>query len=253
MPSDRFSLLLYRSCLLGCFLGLVATLYFLAGYNGYLLHPVVNWGTAASVFLAALLFLYLFFTQWRERSRLGSLLWLLILGVLLAEVSLGLVPPWTRDELTHHLAIPKLYVQSAKIHEIPFAPYSYYPMLLDMLYTPFVRPGWDFIPKLVHTLFGFLTGLLLYAYLARRLNPVYGFLGFFFFVTTPAVVRLMNWAYVDLGLTFYSLASLLCLFQWAEVRRPRWLIVAGLSAGFALTTKPNGLLALFLLGCVLIF
>lgn len=253
MPPDRFSLLLFRTCLLGCFLGLVATLYFLAGWYGYLRHPLLNGATAASVLLVALFFLYLFLTQLRDSSRLGYLLWFLILGVLVAEVSLGLVPPWARDELTHHLAIPKLYVQSGMIYEIPFAPYSYYPMLLDMLYTPFVGSNWDFLPKLIHGLFGALTGVLLFAYLARRLSPVYGLLGLFFFVTTPAILRLMNWAYVDLGLTFYGLAALLSLVRWNESREIRWMIMAGLCTGFTLATKPNGMLIAFLLGFALLF
>lgn len=248
MPQDRFSLLLYRTCLLGCFLGLAATLYFLGGVSGHIGSPLLNMATAAVPILAALFFLYIFFLLMPDKNRLGSLIWLLILLVFSAEVVLGLVPPTARDELTHHLAIPKLYVNSGKIFEIPFAPYSYYPMLLDMLYTPFVKWGWDSIPKLIHGLYGFLTGVLLYAYLARRLSPLYGLLGFFFFIFTPAILRLGNWAYVDLGLIFYSTASLLCLLRWNEaMETKRWLVLAGLSAGFALATKPNGFLVFLLL------
>jgi len=253
VPLDRFSQLFYRTCLVGCFLGFVATLYFIAGVSGHLGSPLLNLVTAIAILLAALFFLYVIIIQIRGEGRLGSLIWVLILGILLAEVLLGLVPPWARDELTHHLAIPKLYVLSGRIHEIPFAPYSYYPMLLDMLYIPFVKWGWDSIPKLIHGLFGFLTGVLIYAYLARRLSAIYGLLGFLFFVFTPAILRLSNWAYVDLGLVFYSLASLLCLLWWYDTQQPRWLILAGLSVGFALSTKPNGLLVFFLLCFAVVF
>ncbi len=248
VAQDRFSSILYRTCLLGCFLGLAATVYFLAGLSGYIGNPLLNVATAAALLLVALFFLAVFFLQMWVKSWLGCALWVLILVLLLAEVVLGLVPPAARDELTHHLAIPKLYVKSGRILEIPFAPYSYYPMLLDMLYTPFVKWGWDSIPKLIHGLFGFLTGLLLYSYLARRLSPVYGLMGFFFFVSTPAILRLSNLAYVDLGLTFYSTASLLCLLWWRESGySQRWLILAGLLSGFALATKPNGMLVFLLL------
>lgn len=253
VPLDRFSQLFYRTCLVGCFLGFVATLYFIAGVSGHLGSPLLNLVTAIAILLAALFFLYVIIIQIRGEGRLGSLIWILILGILLAEVLLGLVPPWARDELTHHLATAKLYVLSGRIHEIPFAPYSYYPMLLDMLYIPFVKWGWDSIPKLIHGLFGFLTGVLIYAYLARRLSAIYGLLGFLFFVFTPAILRLSNWAYVDLGLVFYSLASLLCLLWWYDTQQPRWLILAGLSVGFALSTKPNGLLVFFLLCFAVVF
>jgi 4-amino-4-deoxy-L-arabinose transferase-like glycosyltransferase len=124
------------------------------------------------------------------------------------------------------------------------APYAYYPMLLDMLYTPWVFWGYDAVPKLVHGLFGFLTGLSLYAYLSRRMNAVYGLLGFFFFISVPSVLRLSHWAYVDLGTTFYTTAALLCMLRWHEEKAHRqWLIMAALSAGFAVATKPNGLVA----------
>ncbi|MGH7771560.1 MAG: phospholipid carrier-dependent glycosyltransferase, partial [Candidatus Binatia bacterium] len=90
-------------------------------------------------------------------------------------------------------------------------------------------------------------------YLARRLSSIYGLLGFFFFIFTPAILRLSHWAYVDLGVTFYSTASLLCLLRWMEATEDkRWLILAGLSAGFAIATKPNGLLVFLLLFFLLV-
>lgn len=265
MAPDRFSLLLYRTCLAGCLLGGVATLYFVGGLAGYLQHPVFNLAAVGGVFVAALFFLYVFFATMPQRSRLGFSVWSLTLLILLVQVALGFLPPTARDELTHHLALPRLYAAAGRVFEVPFAPYSYYPMLLDMLYTPWVQWGWDSVPKLIHGLFGFLTALLLYAYLAYRLHPIYGLLGFFFFVSTPAILRLGHWAYVDLGVVFYSTAALLCLLRWAEASEirnsqssirdlhSRWLIVAGLSAGFALAAKPNGLLVFLLLIVLLAF
>ena len=264
MRDDRFSLLLYRTSLSGCLLGGSATLYLLGGVSGLVSDPLLNIAAAAGVSLAALFFLYIFFIWMVDKSKWNLLLWLVILLVLSAEVVLSLLPPTARDELTHHLAIPRLYVKAGRIYGIPFAPYSYYPMLLDMLYTPWVRWGWDSIPKLIHGLYGFMTALLIYAYLGRRLSPLYGLLGFFSFISAPAILRLSNWAYVDLGLTFYSTAALLCLLRWVEAAQiskfeirnskwNRWLILAGLSAGFAVATKPNGMLVVLLLLLMLIY
>lgn len=252
MAQDPFSTLLYRTSICGLFLGATATLYFLAGLGGLVGSPPLNLATAAVFFLAALFFLCVFFVSMLDRSKMGLLLWFLILLLLSVEIVLGLLPPTARDELTHHLAIPRLYIKEGRIFGVPFAPYSYYPMLLEMLYTPWVRWGWDFVPKLIHAMFGFLTALLLYAYLARRLSPIYGLVGFFVFIFTPAILRLSTWAYVDLGVTFYSTASLLCLLRWLEAREhKRWLVLAGLLAGFALAAKPNGLLVLLALAFLL--
>ena len=42
--------------------------------------------------------------------------------------------PISRDALTHHLYLPRLYLQHGGIYEIPDLVFSYYPMNLDLLY-----------------------------------------------------------------------------------------------------------------------
>ena len=248
MMEDRFSVLLFRTCVVGCLLGSVGTIYFLLGLGGYVGSSLLNLFVATSLVAAAVFFLTAFIAALWETNWVGRIFWLSIVVILGVEITLCLVPPTARDELTHHLAIPRLYARAGRIIEVPMAPYAYYPMLLDMLYTPWVFWGYDAVPKLVHSLFGFLTGLSLYAHLSRRMNAIYGLLGFFFFISVPSVFRLGHWAYVDLGTTFYTTAGILCILRWHEdTDRGRWLIMAALSAGFAVATKPNGLVAWLLL------
>src|SRR5262245_61318986 len=248
MIEDRFSGLLFRTCLVGSLLGSVGTIYFLLGLAGYVGSSLLNLFVAASLIAATVFFLTAFVGVFWETNWVGRIFWVSIFIILVTEILLSLVPPTARDELTHHLAIPRLYARAGRIIEVPMAPYAYYPMLLDMLYTPWVYWGYDSVPKLIHGLFGFLTGLCLYAYLSRRMNAIYGLLGFFFFISVPSVLRLSHWAYVDLGTTFYTTAALLCILRWHEEKdRGRWLIMAALSAGFAVATKPNGLMAWLLL------
>jgi hypothetical protein len=249
-PRD-FSRLLSHTCLIGSGLGGAATLYQIIGLMGYLNHPLPIAFLIASLLGAATYSLVTFFSL-REKRLAGRASWLAILCLLIVQVILGSVPPTTRDELTHHLAIPRLYADHGKIFEIQFSLPSFYPMLLDMFYVPFVHWEWDFVPKLVHGWFGFLTGLLLCGYLGLRLNLIYGLLGWFFFMSTPVVVRLSNLAYVDLGLTFFSTASLLGIVLWKERPSPGWLGISGVMAGFALATKPNGILFFFLISLLLL-
>jgi hypothetical protein len=240
--------------LAGCLLGAIGTIYFFAGLAGYVGNTLLNVAVAASVIAAALFFLYAFFETLRDTNWVGRTIWLATFVILGADVILCLVPPTARDELTHHLAIPRLYAQSTRIIEVPIAPYSYYPMLLEMFYTPWVYWGYDSVPKLIHALFGFFTGLCLYAYLSRRMNAIYGLLGFFFFISVPSILRLSHWAYVDLGTTFYATASLLCLLRWREDKNAgRWLLLSALSAGFSAATKPNGLVVWLLLSLFVLF
>src|ERR1043166_9210808 len=146
MIEARFSVLLYRTSLTGIVLGLVATLYFFAGLAGQVGNLFVNIFVAASLAAAALFFLRAFFDILPDTNQLGRTIWLSTALILAVEILLCLVPPTARDELTHHLAIPRLYVRAGKIIEVPIAPYSYFPMLLEMLYTPWIYWGYDFVP-----------------------------------------------------------------------------------------------------------
>jgi hypothetical protein len=239
---ERYSLLLARTCWVGCLLGLAASWYFLFGLAGYVHSLFLNLSIVAALTAALLFFLCHFFLAFKDATGVGKAIWLAILFILVVEATLGTLPPTSRDELTHHLAIPKLYANAGRIVEVDIAPYAYYPMLLDMLFTPWVYWGYDFVPKWIHLLFAGLTGLSLHAYLARRMSALYGLLGFFFFLSMPVIMRLGQWGYIDLGITFYTTASLLCLLRWREERKTlSWLALASLSLGFALATKPNGL------------
>ena len=78
------------------------------------------------------------------------------------------VPPVSRDALTHHLAVPKLYVKHGGMYEIPSIAYSYYPGNLDILYLVPLLYGNDILPKLIHFAFALLTAWLIFAHLKRR-------------------------------------------------------------------------------------
>ncbi|MCI5124674.1 MAG: phospholipid carrier-dependent glycosyltransferase, partial [Candidatus Electrothrix sp. AR5] len=154
--------------------------------------------------------------------------------------------------LIHHLQLPKLYLQHGGIYEIPGLVFSYYPMNLDLLYMGALYLGSDILAKYIHMVFGLGTALLLYVHLKKRLSSTYGLLGALFFLSIPIIVKLSITVYVDLGLVFFSTASLLLLFHWLETgKQKKHLILAGLSCGLAIGTKYNGLLVLFLLALML--
>jgi 4-amino-4-deoxy-L-arabinose transferase-like glycosyltransferase len=166
-----------------------------------------------------------------------------LLGLLVAcIVLLSLVPPVNKDELVHHLAVPKLYLKHGGMFEIPFMPFSYYPMNVDLLYLIPLYFGNDIIPKFIHFGFALLTAGLLYSYLKRRSGPGYALFGVVFFLSIPIIVKLSISAYVDLGLMFFSFASILLLLRWAEKGLSiKVLVLSGVMAGLAMGTKYNGL------------
>ena len=181
---------------------------------------------------------------------LVSSLSLLVITIL----ALSAVPPVSRDALTHHLYVPKLYLQGGGIYEIPGLEFSYYPMNLDLLYMIPLYFKNDIAPKFIHFAFALTTAVLIFRYLTRRLNKSYAMLGSLFFLSIPVIVRLSSTVYVDLGLIFFLFTSLLYLFQWIENEfNIKYLIVSAVFCGLGLGTKYNGLIGLFLLGLFTLF
>lgn len=187
----------------------------------------------------------------KKQNLLLAALAALLAALILSIIILASVPPVSRDALTHHLAVPKLWIKHGGVYEIPDLPVSYYPMNLDLLYTIPLYYGNDIIPKYIHFAFALATAWLIFKYLHDKFNRVYAFLGALFFLTTPIIVKLSTTAYVDLGLIFFTTASLLYLFKWVEKDFSfRFLAVSAVSCGFALGTKFNGLISLFLLSII---
>jgi len=172
----------------------------------------------------------------------------LLLSLILSIIILSYVPPVSRDALTHHLAVPKLYLKHGGIFEIPELIFSYYPMNLDLLYLIPLSFGNDIIPKFIHFSFALMTAWLIFSYLKKRIDTYYALFGVLLFLSLPVIIKLSITVYVDLGLYYFSTASLVYLFKWIEKDfKIKYLIISAICCGFALGTKYNALIVLFLL------
>ena len=172
----------------------------------------------------------------------------LLIALILAIIILSYVPPVSRDALTHHLAAPKMYLKHGSIYEIPAFKWTYYPMNLDLLYLIPLYFGNDIIPKFIHFSFALMTAWLIFGYLKKRIDTCYALFGVLLFLSLPVIIKLSITVYVDLGLYYFSTASLVCLFKWIEKEfKIKYLILSAIWCGLALGTKYNGLIVLFLL------
>ena len=97
------------------------------------------------------------YTKWIPTVILGISITALIVSVFF----MGSVPPVSRDALTHHLAVPKLWIEKGGLVEIPSIPFSYYPMNLDLLYAIPLYFGNDIITKYIHFSFALFTAFLI--------------------------------------------------------------------------------------------
>jgi Dolichyl-phosphate-mannose-protein mannosyltransferase len=176
-----------------------------------------------------------------------------IIILLSMEFILNLTPPISRDALIHHLAVPKLWLKHGGIYEIPWANYAYYPMNIDLLYTLCLYFKNDIAPKFIHLAFGLGTGLLIYLYLKPKFGRNWGLLGMVIFVSTPIVIWLSTAAYVDLGMTFFILGSVMAFIKWrdSEYKQIKWFLLSCLGMGIAVGSKYNALIAGFILNMLL--
>ena len=164
-------------------------------------------------------------------------------------------PPYTRDALVHHLAVPKIWLSSGGICEIPWAEYSYHPMNLQLLYYACLILKSDIAPKFLHMSFALAAGLIIFLYLKTKISKPWAGFGALFYLTTPVILKLQTIVYVDLGLAFFVCAAVLSLFVWMDrgYGVNRWLFLAALCMGLAVGAKPNGLLAWGLICLLMVF
>lgn len=169
-------------------------------------------------------------------------------------VVLASVPPVSRDALTHHLAVPKLWVEQGGIREIPEIAFSYYPQLIDLLYTVPIIFGHDIAAKYIHFAFALLTALIVFLFVRRRLGPAWAGLSGLLFLTVPLIVKLSVNVYVDLGLVFFTTGALFASVIWLEdPAKIKWLVIAALCSGLALSTKYNAIVSFLVLSLLVPF
>ncbi len=186
---------------------------------------------------------------------LAILIAVLIIFLLVIEIILNLTPPISRDALIHHLAIPKLWLTNGGFYETKWASFSYYPMNVNLLYLIPIYFKMDYLAKFIHMGFGIATALLIYLYLKNRINEFAGILGILIFLSTPMIFRLSTEAYIDLGLVFFTTASILAFIRYwdGEFKEFKWLFLSSAAMGLALGTKYNALIAWFFLSASIVF
>lgn len=178
-----------------------------------------------------------------------------IISIIITEIILSILPPTAVDALNHHLAIPKLWLRNGGFYEIKWAAFSYYPMNVDLLYLIPLYFHNDIIPNFIHLGFGLGTAYLIYCYLNSKLNRLAGLLGVLVFISTPIIMRMSTVAYVDLGLVFFTTASILAILHWrnGKYKENKWLFISAVAMGLALGTKYNALIAWFFISLAIVF
>ena len=181
----------------------------------------------------------------------------LLVGYLLVALCLAalvcLTPPVAWDSQVYHLTGPKLFLEQGKITGEMDIPYLGFPSLLEMLFLAGMALKSDIVAKLVHFAYAVLTIGLLYSFAARHLQARMPWLASAIYLSAPSIVLVSTWAYVDLGLAFYTFAAFYGFITWTRLRDNRWLALTGILSGFALGVKYTAVVTPLVLGLLVVW
>lgn len=146
---------------------------------------------------------------------------------------------WTAQ----NLEIPKattIYSGGTKV----FVPYH-----LDTYFHPLFTAGLfilggELLVKASSALLGLLTGLMLFLFVRRVYGLEAGVLSALLLVSIPSFITYSVLVYVDVLFVLLTISSLYMLYRALSERNQRYLVLAGLLAGFAALTKETGFLLL---------
>jgi hypothetical protein len=230
-------------------LGLMSWFTLFAGLAG-LLYPALAWGLSLAG-AAGLLWRWPASTDVQcaearaERSlvdkALPIALFVLAAGSLLYMLFVhALVPPHEWDEISYHMALPKIYVASHRIVYVPYIVHSNWPMNTEMVFTLGLLMGSEMTAHLLTWWMTAWAAWGLYAIGRRFLSRRVGLLAATLYLTVPLIKRLSGTGLIDVSLVFYATAAALSYAHYCRARGLAWAGLAGLFCGFSAGSKLMG-------------
>ncbi len=213
----------------------------------------------------------------RSDSNGWSFCWLLVLAVGVMSLLQSLTPAKSQDALVYHLAVPARYVATGGIEFIPSNFFASFPQNVDMLFTLGLLLEGDVLAKWYHWMLSALAtlGVVAVARTAigavartaigavrgrdeeqregQRPGRVPGLSGLaaVLFATIPTAALISTWAYVDLGVVFFTMLSTLLFVKFWNAQHGKkltglrhsstlFLVLAGVFAGIVAGIKYTG-------------
>lgn len=175
---------------------------------------------------------------------------LLFLFVLQTAINLigALGPELAFDALWYHLSLPKLYLLYHTIYHIPggLLYYSDMPKLGELLYVGMLSLSNEIGAKILHFIFGLLICISLYKFSNKFFTQTISLLVAVIFYSNLVVDWESITAYIDLIRTFFEILCLWSFILWTETQFMKWLVLAAVMMGLAITTKILAIGSLFI-------
>ena len=240
-----------------------------------LLHQISTLKIAGTLtFLTLIILFYLlktrepgsfrYFSPLAWKTYLKELPWDIRIAIILISISVfsalisGLIPPKESDGLRYHLTVPKLYLEHGGFYLIPGIAFSNFPFLIEYLFMIPLAFGSICGPNLIHSSYFIFTIGLIYC-LGKRLHGTKtGYYAALLFATTPFLPLFSSWAFIECGLTCYTLLGFILLLYLLDSNvessagassiMPASILI-GLMAGFIVSCKYTALSILFYFSC----
>ncbi len=191
---------------------------------------------------------------WRPQTRFERLLAGYCGLTLAVALAWALAPPTAWDGLVYHLTGPRLYLEAGRISHPLDLPYLGFPQLVEMLFAWGMGLAGERAAAPIHWGYGLATVPILVTAGRRWPGGSTGWLAAAILLSAPSITLLAGWPYVDLALLLYTTLAFLALTRSWEGSSParRWLLLSGVCAGLALSTKYTALALLPALGLTLL-
>ncbi len=172
--------------------------------------------------------------------------------ILLFGFILALLPPTLGfDSLSYHLPLPERLLADKRI--VPYDNYAFwFPNLIEGSFTIALGLWSERTAQLIHWSFALLVGTLIWEWSHALFGKKVAWWSLAILVSMPSLPWLSSWAYSDMALTFFGMASLYAIWKWGETHSRGWLFIAGIFAGFAMSIKYT-IFILPLIGIAFIF
>ena len=236
----------------GIGLGVISVLTLVVG-SFWKINPII----VSSIHLFLALFFLQFEYQWIRTNFKGiryvlahqskfQLVVMVLLGMLfLIQFTQSLAPPLHYDALNYHLTLPKAYLLNEKIENLDWLVMSGMPQTAEMLYLNLMAVAGESAPLLLSSFFGVLTCLALIGYLQKKLNLESAWVAAASLFGGFTLASSLAWGYVDWLGCLFGAGTVICLDYFRASGQPKFLLISGIFAGLAFSTKyPAGVIFL---------
>ena len=187
-----------------------------------------------------------------DLDRTGWILFAAVAIALAFDLLEGVSPPADADSLAYHFALPKQFLAAGRLEFVPRAADGAAPMLLHMTYLIALGLGGETTLTLWAMVSGWMPALLVFALSRRHLDFNWSLSVALIFLTTPAVLYGGGSGQMETRLALFALCAAFAVGDALRSGGIRYVVLAGMFAGFFGGAKFTGLIFIAACGAALL-